>query len=158
MLTLRRVLIGDYERVLLIRKRSVVEILDSGDLWIFGRNIELLTYNLGDSVFTGEWANYIVTCRPEVAARYFAVIETLESQVANWKGVVNVTFELIERAWHTWAASPWQPSPLPTRASAGSCIPTVGCSGNWSPGPTDSGTRLRRPAPKCSKTGASPWK
>src|SRR5579862_1546608 len=112
---LRHVFVGDNERVLVIRKRRFAEILGPGDRWIFGRDVQLITYNVRDLVFAGEWADYIANQRPETAERFFTVVTTSEAQVAVvyldgrlsrviapstrmlfWKGAVNVTFELVE--------------------------------------------------------------
>src|SRR5204863_949657 len=81
---LRRVLVGDNERVLLIRKKRFADILAPGEYWIFtlGRNIELERYNIKDPVFASERADYIVREQPELASRYFTVIDTADSQVA----------------------------------------------------------------------------
>ncbi len=113
---LRRILIGDNERVLVIRKRRFAEILEPGERWMFtlGRGIELISYNVRELVFSGEWADYIANSRPEIAARLFVVVETTDAQVAVvyldgrlarvigpsnrvlfWRSAVNVTFELI---------------------------------------------------------------
>ena len=56
---LYHVLIGDNERVLVIRKRRFVEILGPGERWIFGRGVELLAHNVRDLVFAGDWADHI---------------------------------------------------------------------------------------------------
>ena len=114
---LRRILVGDNERVLLIRKRRFADILAPGEYWILtlGRNIELERYNTRELVFASDWSDYLVKDRPELASRYFTVIETADSQVAvvyfdgklsrvigpgkralYWKGAVVVTFETID--------------------------------------------------------------
>src|SRR5215831_2093163 len=114
---LRRILIGDNERVLVIRKRRFAEILGPGERWMvtLGRGIELQRHNIRDLVYAGDWVDYIVNFRSEVAARWFTVVETSDSQVALvfldgrlarviapftrvlfWKGAVNVTFERID--------------------------------------------------------------
>src|SRR5215475_13557176 len=114
---LRRILIGDNERVVVIRKRRFAEILGPGVRWMFtfGQGIELQRYNVRDLVYSGEWAELIVNSRPEVATRWFTVVETSDAQVAlvyldgrlarvigpsnrvlYWKGPVNVTFERID--------------------------------------------------------------
>ena len=116
---LRRILIGDNERILVTRKRRFAEILEPGERWmlVLGRGIELVRYNVRDLVFSGEWADYIANRRPEIAARYFTVVETSAVQVAVvyldgklarivppssrvlfWKAAVEVTFELIDVA------------------------------------------------------------
>jgi len=117
MIMLRRVLVGDNERVLLIRKKRFNDILAPGEYWIFtlGRGVELERYNIKDLVFAGERADYIVRERPELASRYFTVVDTADSQVAVvyldgklarvikpgarvlfWRGAVAVTFDLID--------------------------------------------------------------
>ena len=68
-------------------------------------------HNIKDLVFAGERADYIVRERPELASRYFTVVDTADSQVAVvylngklarvvkpgarvlfWRGAVAVTF------------------------------------------------------------------
>jgi regulator of protease activity HflC (stomatin/prohibitin superfamily) len=112
---LRHVLIGDNERILIIRKRRFEEILGPGERWLFGRGVELVACNVRDLIFAGEWADHIANHRPETVARYFTVIETSDAQVAvvyldgrlarviapsnrvlYWKGALHVTFETIE--------------------------------------------------------------
>src|ERR1700736_2244826 len=80
----RRVLVGDNERVLLIRKKRFADILAPGEYWIFtlGQDVALERYNIKGLVFASEWADYIVKQRPEVASRHFAVVETTDSQIA----------------------------------------------------------------------------
>src|SRR6266568_3081362 len=113
----RRILVGDNERVLLIRKKRFADILAPGEYWFFtlGRNIELERHNMKDPVFASERADYIVREQPELASRYFTVIDTADSQVAVvyldgklarvvkpgarvlfWRGAVAVTFDLID--------------------------------------------------------------
>src|SRR5579859_7508571 len=82
---LRRILIGDNERVLVIRKRRFAEILEPGERWMFtlGGEIELQRINIRDFlVYAGGWADYIASSRPEVAGRYFTTVEASEAQVA----------------------------------------------------------------------------
>ena len=112
---LHHILIGDNERMLVIRKRRFVEILGPGERWMFGRGIELLLHNVRDLIFAGEWADYIANHQPKTVARYFTVVETTDAQVAvvyldgrlarivapsnrvlYWKGAMNVTFEIVE--------------------------------------------------------------
>ncbi len=114
---LRRIFVGDNERVLLVRRKRFVNILAPGEYRIFtlGRNIELVRSNIQDLVFTSEWTDYLVKQRPELTARYFTVVETADSEVAVvyldgklsrvigpanrvlfWRGSVDVTFHLID--------------------------------------------------------------
>src|ERR1700733_9315995 len=112
-----RILIGDNERVLVIRKRRFAAILEPGERWMFllGQKIELKRHNVRELVYSGERARYIANSRQDVAARLFTVVETSEAQVALvyldgrlarvlspsnrvlfWKGPVSVTFERID--------------------------------------------------------------
>jgi regulator of protease activity HflC (stomatin/prohibitin superfamily) len=112
-----RIIVGDNERVLLVRNKRFSRILGPGNYWIFtlGAGIEQERHNIRDLVFTSEWADFIVKERPDVAAAYFTVVETSDSQVAViaverklvraiapgkrvlfWRGVLDVTFELID--------------------------------------------------------------
>jgi len=114
---LRRILVGDTERVLLIRKRRFADILGPGEYWIFtlARQIELERFSTRDPVFASEWADYLVKDRADLVARHFTVVETGDSEVAVvyldgklarvigpakrvlfWKAAVDVTFELID--------------------------------------------------------------
>lgn len=114
---LRRIMVGDNERVLLIQKKRFMNIFGPGEYWIFtaGRNIELERHNIKGLMFTSEWTDYIVKQRPELAARHFTVVETTDSHLAVvyqdgrlvrvigpacrvlfWKGAVEVTFDLID--------------------------------------------------------------
>jgi len=112
---LRKILVGDNERVLVIRKRRFENILGPGEYWIFAFGIELFRFDITGLVFTNEWADFIVTKKPELAARYFTVVETSDAQVAVvyldgklarviapgkrvlfWRGAVEVTFERID--------------------------------------------------------------
>ena len=77
----RRVLVGDNERVLLIRKKRFADILAPGEYWIFtlGQNIELERANVKGLVFVSEWADYMVKEQPELVSRYFTVVDTNDS-------------------------------------------------------------------------------
>jgi len=114
---LRRILVGDNERVLLIRNKRFEDILGPGEYRLFTlfRGIELERYNIKALVFASDWADFIVNQRAELAARYFTVVETAATEVAVvsldgrvarviapstralfWKGAVAVTFEKID--------------------------------------------------------------
>jgi regulator of protease activity HflC (stomatin/prohibitin superfamily) len=112
---LRRILVGDNERVLLIRKKRFVNILGPGEYWMLTLGVELECHETKGLVFASEWANYIVTQRPELVARHFTMVETADSQVAMvyldgklarvigpavrvlfWQGSVRVTVELVD--------------------------------------------------------------
>ena len=112
-----RIIVGDNERVLLIRNKRFSQILGPGEYQVFtlGRGIGQERHNTRDLVFASEWADFIVKERPDVAAEYFTVIETSDSQVAViaverklarviapgkrvlfWRGALDVTFELVD--------------------------------------------------------------
>jgi regulator of protease activity HflC (stomatin/prohibitin superfamily) len=114
---LRRVLVGDNERVLLIRNKRFGNILAPGEYWIFtlGRSIELERFNIARLDFESAWAGFIVMERPALAERYFTVIETSATHVAAvyadgklirviapstralyWRGVATISYDLIE--------------------------------------------------------------
>lgn len=116
-LFVRRILAGDQERVLLIRKGRFEGILGPGEYWVWtlGRKIVAETYNVRTLVFENAWADYLAKERPEVAERYFTVVETGDAQVAVvyldgklarvvgpgkrvlfWKGPVAVTARVID--------------------------------------------------------------
>jgi len=112
---LRRIVVGENERVLVTRKRRFADILGPGEYWLFGLGVDLVPYNVRDLVFSGDWADLIANRHAEVAQRCFTVVETSDAQVAVvyldgklwrlvrpstrvifWKAAVNVTFELID--------------------------------------------------------------
>jgi regulator of protease activity HflC (stomatin/prohibitin superfamily) len=112
---LRRILIGDNERVLVIRKRRFETILGPGEQWVFTPGLELIRANINDVAFSSEWTAFLVTERPGLTANFFTVVETTDSQVAAvyfdsklarvvgpaqrmlfWRGPVAVTFELFD--------------------------------------------------------------
>src|SRR5947209_6114535 len=78
----RRILVGDNERVLLIRNKRFERILAPGRYWVFLAGVTLERYDIKPVVFTSDWANYIVNQRPELASLYFTVVETGDSEVA----------------------------------------------------------------------------
>jgi regulator of protease activity HflC (stomatin/prohibitin superfamily) len=112
---LRKIFVGDNERVLVIRKRRFETVLGPGEYWLFTFGLELIRVNVNPLVFVNEWADFIVTEKPDLAARYFTLVETNDAQVALvyldgklarviapakrvlfWRGAVAVTFELID--------------------------------------------------------------
>jgi hypothetical protein len=80
----RRILVGDNERVFVIRKRRFAGILAAGEYWIFtlGRGVELERHNDRELILSSEWTDTLARQFPELAARHFTLIETGESQVA----------------------------------------------------------------------------
>jgi regulator of protease activity HflC (stomatin/prohibitin superfamily) len=80
----RRILVGDNERVIVIRKRRFQTILAPGEywMWTFGRVVELERHNVRELVFSSEWSDYIANERADVVAAHFTLVETSDSQVA----------------------------------------------------------------------------
>jgi regulator of protease activity HflC (stomatin/prohibitin superfamily) len=76
--------VGDRERVLLIEAGRFVRVLEPGRHLVvaFGRNIEAIRCPLADPAFRNDWADILVRERPEVVERYFAVVETRDTEVA----------------------------------------------------------------------------
>jgi regulator of protease activity HflC (stomatin/prohibitin superfamily) len=112
---IRHWIVGDNERVVLIRKRRFASILGPGAHWVFGVRVKAERHNTRYPELSSEWADFIATQRPEVAAEHFTVIETGDSEVAvvyfdgkvarvvgpgqrvlYWRAVVAVTFERID--------------------------------------------------------------
>jgi regulator of protease activity HflC (stomatin/prohibitin superfamily) len=113
----RRIVIGDNERAVLIRKRRFAGILGPGVYWMFtvGRGVEIERHNTATPVYTGEWAAALANQHRDLALRHFTLVETGESQVALvyldgrlariiapasrvlfWRGAIAVTFALID--------------------------------------------------------------
>ena len=82
MLMLRRILVGDQERVLMIRKGRFERILDPGEYWVWAPGLEAQTYSVREVVFASPWADYLAKERREVAERYFTIVETTDLEVA----------------------------------------------------------------------------
>lgn len=117
MFLFRRVLVGDRERVLLIRKGRFERILEPGVAWLWALpgEVELERSNIGEVEFSSDWAGYLATQRPEVCAHNFVTVETTDAQVAVvyfdgkfnrvvgpgrrvlfWRGPVEVTATVID--------------------------------------------------------------
>src|ERR1017187_9918577 len=113
----RRVLVGDNERVLVIRKKRLADILGPGEYWLSTWNVTLETYSVKTLMFQGDWTETIVNLRGDLAERYFTVVATTSTQMAViyvagkpnsvmgpsgrmlfWKGASPVTFEMIDVA------------------------------------------------------------
>jgi regulator of protease activity HflC (stomatin/prohibitin superfamily) len=112
---LRRILVGDNERVLVIRKKRLADVLGPGEYWILGLDVQVEIHQASDLEFKSNWEGTLVAQKPELAERYFTVIETGEEQVAivyldgrlsrvlgrssrvlYWRGDVSVTYEKID--------------------------------------------------------------
>ena len=112
---IRRIIVGDNERVVLIRKRRFESILEPGVYWVFGAGVEAEAHSTRYPELSSEWGDFIATQRPEVAAAHFTVVETGDCDVAVvsfdgklarvvgpgqrvlfWRAAVEVTFERID--------------------------------------------------------------
>lgn len=82
MLFYKKLNVGDRERVILTRRGRFVNILTPGTYRLFGLSLETMTYNIGDKLYTGEWAEYLARERPEIVEQYFTKIETNDREVA----------------------------------------------------------------------------
>src|SRR3954470_21355591 len=80
----KRILVGDNERVLVTRNKRFSNILEPGEYRIFTllSNVEAEYFNIRDLVFASAWVDFIVKQRPEIAERYFIVVETSSVEVA----------------------------------------------------------------------------
>ena len=114
MLLVRRILVGDQERVLLIRKGRFERILDPGEYWVWAPGLVTEMHSVREVQFASPWADYLAKERREIAVRYFTIVETGDSQVAVvyvdgklaltiapgkrlmfWRGPMEVTAEVI---------------------------------------------------------------
>ena len=114
---IRRIIVGDYERVLLIRKRRFESILMPGSYWVYGLGVETEVHDARDPHYVGAWGDFLARERPELAARYFTVVETGDAEVAvvsfdgklarvvgpgrralYWRASVEVTYERFDVA------------------------------------------------------------
>ncbi len=117
MAVLKRILVGDQNRVLLIRKGRFERVLEPGEYWVFGRGIETQNFCLTNLVFESTWADYLVKEQADLAERLFTIVETTDTQVAviymngklarvlgpgkrvlYWRGPVEVTSQVIDVA------------------------------------------------------------
>ena len=79
---LRRVLVGDNERVFIIRKGRFEDILAPGEYWVTGMGVELERHNISQLVLVSEWRDFLAKERWVLVSRYFTVVETGDSHVA----------------------------------------------------------------------------
>lgn len=112
---LRHIVVGDNERVFLIRKRRFEDILAPGDYWIVGLGLELERHDIRQVMVHSQWTDFLVKNRWELVSRCFTVVETTDTQVAIvyfddkvsrvvgpgsralfWRGPVEVTYDVID--------------------------------------------------------------
>jgi regulator of protease activity HflC (stomatin/prohibitin superfamily) len=110
----RRVLVGDQERVIVIRRGRFERVLEPGAYWILGFDVEIERASLrGSPEYSGAWAGVLARQRAGDATRCFTVVETGDAEVAAvfydgklarlvspgrrllyWRGAVEVTVEV----------------------------------------------------------------
>ena len=73
---LRRVLVGDNERVFIIRKGRFEDILAPGEYWVTGMGVELERHNISQLVLVSAWRDFLVKERWVLVSRYFSLLET----------------------------------------------------------------------------------
>lgn len=117
MLFFRRILVGDQERILLIRNGSFVRVLEPGAhiIWNFGGVLEFERHDVSAVVFDGSWAAYLAKVRPNMTEHHFITVETNDRQIAVvsldgkvarvlspgaralfWRGPVEVSVEMFD--------------------------------------------------------------
>jgi regulator of protease activity HflC (stomatin/prohibitin superfamily) len=114
---IRRMIVTDNERTILIRKGRFETILEPGIYWLFGLGMESESHDTRHPEVATSWADFIVAQRPEMAAQHFVIVETGDAQVAvvyfdgklarvvgpgqrvlYWRAWIEVTFERINVA------------------------------------------------------------
>lgn len=113
----KRIIVGDGERVLITKNGRFGGILSPGTYVIFvapGESLEAEKHNTRDLLFQSDWADYLIKERPEIAGRYFTLVETSDVEVALvyadgklykvlppakrmlfWRGLADVTAEVV---------------------------------------------------------------
>jgi len=114
----KRILVGDHERVLLIKNGRFNAILEPGEYRVFVApwgSLDAERHNVCDLVFRSRWADYLIDERPDLVQRYFTLVETNEVQVGMvyvdgelfhvlvpakrvlfWRGQAEVTAEIVD--------------------------------------------------------------
>lgn len=114
----KRIAVRDQERFLVAKNSQFYTILTPGTHRVFtppGVSVQTEKFNVSDFVFQSSWANYLVNNRPDVIEQHFIKVKTNNVQIgmvyANgnlfrvltpgkvilfWRGVVNVTAEIVD--------------------------------------------------------------
>jgi hypothetical protein len=115
---LKRIKVGPHNRALVIRNGEVHAVLEPGNHVVFVPplvRMQVETHRPLKLVFKSRWADQLLRNRPDIADKYFHVIETGHTQVALisidgklyqvlapgrralfWKGVADVKTELVD--------------------------------------------------------------
>lgn len=119
----KRIVVKQNERALLFRDGRFHEILSPGEHQVLtgsGESLSIERHDLKDPLFSSNWADYLVESEPEVVARHFTRVETLDTQIAMifvngalftvlvpaktvlfWRDAANVTSEVVDLADET---------------------------------------------------------
>lgn len=114
----KRIVLRDHECALVARNSRFHKILTHGEhriLTLPGMSLEVEQHNMLHLAFKSKWSNYLVSERPDLIERYFAVVETNEFQIATvytngelykvitparrmlfWRDAAEITVELVE--------------------------------------------------------------
>jgi regulator of protease activity HflC (stomatin/prohibitin superfamily) len=79
---IRRMIVGDNERMVVTRKGRFKSILGPGVYWMFGLGVEAESHDTRDPLVITEWRDFIVAQSPEIAEKQFIVVETDDTEVA----------------------------------------------------------------------------
>ena len=63
----RRIVVGDVERAVVIRRRRFERVLEPGEYRLFGLGLEIETHKTASEEFVSEWADFLATQRKDVA-------------------------------------------------------------------------------------------
>jgi hypothetical protein len=75
MLLFDYVLVGDFERFLLIRKGRFEQILEPGEHIVFGYGVEFEKHDVRDVIFDSPWADDLAQEHPAIVERHFIKVE-----------------------------------------------------------------------------------
>ena len=83
MFGLKRIVVAQYERGILLRNRTVQTVLEPGVHWLFDplRRCEVQTYNLNHVEFAHDQIDFMVKNTPHLCERYFTVVDLKSHQV-----------------------------------------------------------------------------
>ncbi len=117
MFFLKRIVVADYERALLIKNRSVQRVLEPGVYRFFDplRRLKVEIYDLNEAEFNFEKLDYLIKQKTDLVNEHFQVIELGEFEVGlvykngqledvlepgsrqlYWKGLVDIDVEVVD--------------------------------------------------------------
>ncbi len=77
-----KILIGDQERVLVLKKGRFYDILGPGEHYLIGFGFTMQKFQVRDLYFENEWTDFVRKQRPDIVETHFVSVETGDSQVA----------------------------------------------------------------------------